>query len=98
MSAKLNTLKDLYKNSYFEFDTDDKTNKISDLNRCWEIIGAVLDNRNQIGNRDIKIMADGRQRFVKICMSLFPENYSETDFDKKRNAYSRGCTAVWSFF
>lgn len=54
-----------------------------------EVLEAVLDNRNQISNCDIKIMADGGQGFFKVCMSVTTENYPETDTKKKRNEFWR---------
>ena len=41
-----------------------------------QLLEAVFTGRQIIGNYTVKVMVDGGQGFLKISMSIIPENYS----------------------
>ena len=69
-----------------------------------ELVAAVTDARGYIGAVAVKVMADGGQGFLKICMTVLPENYNPelnrasneedddliADLDGKRSTYKEG--------
>lgn len=90
-------LKDVYKVGSHVFDVegvDTKKNRPIVYADCEELLEAVVDYRNLIGDYYIKIMADSGQGFFKISMSLFTKNEDEGDADTssptKRAKYSEG--------
>lgn len=112
MSEKSKTLEDIYKKDKFKFQCDGKKEEemrpvvFSDAE---ELLDAVVRERGFEGNVLVKITADGGQGFFKICMSVFPENYSaksekgeRSDFDedvvvgdkRKRSLFSEGGTVA----
>lgn len=93
LSEKSKTLNDVYKEDVREFETDKE--KIEKRPVVWadaeELLKAVLENKNQIGNFKIKVMADGGQGFLKFSMTILPEDYCADDCDNKvNNSYSNG--------
>lgn len=107
-SEKSKTLEDVYKEGIFDFDTDNTTGK-EKRPVVWadaeELLEAIINHRNLTGNIIVKVMADGGQGFLKISMTVLPENYApdldrsidDSSFDedldlpiKKRRLYSEG--------
>lgn len=108
MSKKSKTLKDIYRKDKFKFECEGK--KVDERPVVYadaeELLEAVVKERGFEGNVLVKITADGGQGFFKICMSIFPENYSAqsesddsnsgeetgTHNKRKRSLYSEGGT------
>ena len=42
----------------------------------------------------VKVMADGGQKFLKFCMTIIPEDYTENTEVAKRTTYREGGTAA----
>lgn len=60
-----------------------------------ELVDAVVNSREIVGYYAVKLMADGGQKFFKLCFTILPEDYSEDDDDgeptsKKKKTYSEG--------
>ena len=85
MSEKSKILKDVYKHGTYEFDCSDENTSIKQKRPvvyadAEELLDAVIEERNLVGDVIIKVMADGGQGFFKISLTILPENYSlETD-------------------
>ena len=99
-SNKGKILEGLYKKGTFEFDVE-KTNLEEKRPVVYadaeELVEAVVSERSLIGNHIIKVMADGSQGIFKICFSILPENYLESELDSssddddvQRKLYSEG--------
>lgn len=78
LSEKLKLFENIFKSDFCEFDTDKKMKERRPV--VWadaaELLEAVVEHRNQIGNFHVKLMADGGQKFFKMSMTIIPENYS----------------------
>lgn len=78
MSIKSKMLEDVYKEGIYEFDTDKGKKEKRPV--VWadseEHLRAVLQHRDQTGNEEIKLMADGGQGF-------FLEGHSSTSWTRK---------------
>ena len=78
-SAKVKALSSFYKKSIYKFEINGKS---SQENRpvVWadaeELVKAAVDHREIVGNAQIKVMADGGQGFMKICLTILSENRS----------------------
>lgn len=74
VSEKTNTLEKFYKSNVLKFDVE-KSNLKEDRTVIWadaeELLEAVIDERNLIGNYVVKVMADGGQGFFKVNMKGF---------------------------
>lgn len=95
LSEKSKELDYLYKVDSLEFDvTPQKNDKIQNKKNVvirekrpvvWadteKLIETIIDKRKIIGNYEVKVMADGGQSFFKICASIFPENYLDSECD-----------------
>lgn len=97
MAQNLNTLEEYYQTGYFEFDVEKIKTKIK-RPVVWayadELLERILEERNIVGNYKVKIMADGGQGFLKICMSVIPEDETNPII-KKRKLYSEGGSAAY---
>ena len=74
---------------FFYFDAEGKSAKVK-RPVIWAdaqtLLEAVLDERDQIGNLNIKVMADLGQGFFKLSMSMFPEDSGASeDYDFEAN-------------
>ena len=81
---------------------EDSDGKASELPVVWadaeKILSAVSEERNFIGKVFVKAMADGGQGFLKICLTILPEDFDNdaTDSDdskgepSKRSTYEEG--------
>ena len=101
ITEKGQTLADIYHLSHHEFEDNDK--KVT-LPVVWanaeEVISTISDAREFIGKVFVKVMADGGQNFLKICLSILPEDYDSDNADteddlstedlKKRATYEDG--------
>lgn len=88
LSDKSKTLDTFYNTGRFEFDTGtDKTSKqIRPV--VWanatELLDCIIDRRNIIGNVMIKVLADSGQGFLKLSMTVLPEDYSDEKDNKRK--------------
>ena len=82
ITEKGQTLADIYHLSHHEFEDNDK--KVT-LPVVWanaeEVISTISDAREFIGKVFVKVMADGGQNFLKICLSILPEDYDSDNAD-----------------
>lgn len=78
--SKSNLLADIYDHGIYEFDVTDSKLK-SQRPVIWadaeKLLDAVLQKRNVIGKYSVKVMADGGQGFLKICLSILTEDFLE---------------------
>lgn len=96
-SDRSKLLEDVYYNSMLNFDIEGSKPK-EQRPVIWanasELLDAVVEKRNIIGNVVVKIMADGGQGFFKICMTILPEGYFCDEnyevLEKKRKLYAEG--------
>ena len=76
-------LSDLYNLSKLSFEDGDET---VERPVVWanaeDLLSAVADERGIGGQLFVKVMADGGQGFLKICMTVLPENYNP-DLDRE---------------
>ena len=81
VTKKGQSLSDLYKISYHDFEGQDSGIQLPVI---WadaeELLSAVTDARNIGSTSFVKVMADGGQGFLKICLTVLPENY-DPDLD-----------------
>ena len=101
MSTRINKLESVYQEGNFEFDDIEKSNIKMSRPVIWaeadKLLDKVLEQRELVGDFNIKIMADSGQGFMKLTMSVFPKDDSDVDCDidiKKRRLYaeSQGCS------
>lgn len=95
---KSSTLEEIYKHGEFQFDTEKSKKEKRPV--VWadaqELVNKVITERHLVGNYCVKVMADGGQGFLKICLSIFPEsiftdeNENSDEPEKKRTRYSDG--------
>lgn len=78
------TLEGIYKHGFYEFDSEISTTKQKRpvvYADAQQLLDAVIEKRNLIGNILIKAMADSGQKFFKTSLTILPEDYSpKTDF------------------
>ena len=78
-SEKSKSLQHIYHNKVEYFDVEgSKTQEERHIVQadCEEILDTIKEVRQLEGIPTVKIMADGGQGFLKICASIYPENYS----------------------
>ncbi|CAH0558944.1 unnamed protein product [Brassicogethes aeneus] len=102
LKEKSKILGDIYKVGTYLFDTtgDEHTseNKPVIYADAEELIGKVNEERQSVGNINIKVLADGGQIFFKICLSMFPrddcdleeDDGKENECKRKRSTYFEG--------
>ena len=76
-------LEDLYEITEDVFDIGDgkKIKRPVVYAKAEEVVNTVSEARNYLGSTTVKVMVDGGQGFLKICLILLPENY-DPDLDK----------------
>lgn len=96
MSERAKSLQNIYKSGVFEFDVEKNQPKVK-RHVVWadaeELLQTVVENRNFVGNYHVKVMADFGKEFLKVSMSVWPEDDSEEDCDdqfQKRSTYAEG--------
>ena len=86
--TKINLLADYYKSGTYKFEVEKIAVK-EDRAVIWanaqELLEAVLEERNVIGNYSVKLMADGGQGFFKVSMLIFFENDHSGSFNSCKN-------------
>ena len=86
MSKESKKLKHLYHLDELLFDTDCKEGK-EKRPVVWanaeELLDYVVSDRKIIGHRNVKVMMDGGQGFLKVCLSVFPEIDQLSDDNNK---------------
>ena len=77
VTLKGKVLENLYSLSYSTFDVKDGVEKRPIVYADAEsVVSAVIDARGYLGSASVKVMADGGQGFLKICVTVLPENYN----------------------
>ena len=76
-------LADLYKLEYHNFEGKEgiKVKRPVVYADAEELVATVTDARGYLGVVFVKVMADGGQGFLKICVTVLPENYNP-DLDR----------------
>ena len=94
-------LDDLYHVDTFNMDTENgiKARPVVYAD-CEEILDKVVEERGYVGRPSVLAMADGGQGFLKICLTILPQDYeteavdSDSDIDQppkpKRSTYAEG--------
>lgn len=96
LGNKSRTLEDIYQTRKLYLDCengDKKSERPVVYGNAEQLLEIVLEERQQVGNVSIKVMADGGQGFFKICMSVMGEGDQEDEEGgpiKKRKLYSEG--------
>lgn len=76
-SEQSKLMEDLYNAETCQFVCDDSggfQNRTVVYGNAGEIVDFVVEKREIIGNYTVKVMADGGQGFLKICLSIFSED------------------------
>ncbi|CAH1104522.1 unnamed protein product [Psylliodes chrysocephalus] len=96
LGNKSRILEDVYQTEKLYFDCesgDKKSERPVVYGNAEQLLDIVLEERQQVGNVNIKVMADGGQSFFKICMSIMGKEDQEDEEErviKKRKLYSEG--------
>ena len=81
LTKKGQKLSELYNLTYLEVDVHD--GKRSERPVVWanseKLLHSISDERGYVGKLFVKVMADGGQGFLKVCLTILPENYSSDD-------------------
>lgn len=100
---KASLLNHVYKDQILDFEVEDKKNGKHSEKRpvvyanAEELIDVIVNERNLVGNFYVKLMIDGGQGFLKMSLTVLPENYVEekeleSQDSSKRTKYSEGGT------
>ena len=82
ISKKGQMLSDIYKLSYHTFEEGEgKSDKPVIWAKAEDLLAAISDAREIVGPSFVKVMADGGQGFLKICLTVLPDNYNP-DLDR----------------
>lgn len=103
-SQKAKQLEDVYHCGEFDFDIEklpEKEKRPVVYADAETLLDAVLEAREEFGEFEIKLMADGGKGFFKISMSILPKGANDESYDsdteepppkKKRSTYEEGGT------
>ena len=83
MSTRINKLESVYQEGNFEFDDIEKSNIKMSRPVIWaeadKLLDKVLEQRELVGDFNIKIMANSGQGFMKLTMSVLPKDDSDAE-------------------